>query len=381
MKRITCIEDLRQLAKRRVPQMFYDYVDGGSWTESTYRANEDALARVRLRQRVGRDVAERTTAATVLGQPSALPLALSPTGLAGMLYADGEIIAARAARTACVPFILSTMSICSIEDVARHVDGKFWFQLYVMRDRDFVCDLIERARTVGCPALVLTLDLQVQGQRHKDIRNGLAAPLRLTLANAIRLASKPAWCLNMARTHRHNFGNIIGHARNVPDLASLSSWTAQQFQPGLSWDDVAWVKQRWGGKLVIKGILDAEDAHHAINAGADALVVSNHGGRQLDGALSSIEALADVVEAVGGRIEVHMDGGIRSGQDIIRALAFGAKAVHIGRPYLYGLGAAGEKGVLTCLEILTKELDLTMAFCGVRGTDEIDRSVLAFPKF
>jgi L-lactate dehydrogenase (cytochrome) len=360
--------------------MFYDYVDGGSWTESTYRANEEALARVRLRQRVGRNVADRSTAATLLGEPSTMPLALSPTGLAGMLYANGEIIAARAAFKAGVPFILSTMSICSIEDVAEHSGAPFWFQLYVMRDRDFVCDLIERARAAGCPALVLTLDLQVQGQRHKDIRNGLATPLRLTLANAIRLAAKPAWCVNMASTRRRHFGNIIGHARNVSDLPSLSTWTAQQFEPGLSWDDVAWVKQRWRGKLVVKGVLDAEDARHAVDAGADALIVSNHGGRQLDGALASIEALADVVDKVGHRTEVHMDGGIRSGQDIARALAFGAKAVHIGRPYLYGLGAAGEKGVLTCLQILAKELDLTMAFCGVRRTDEIDRSLLAFPK-
>lgn len=369
------------MAKRRVPRMFYDYVDGGSWTESTYRANEEALARVRLRQRVGRDVSNRTAAAMILGETTSMPLVLSPTGLAGMLYADGEIIAARAARKMGVPFTLSTMSICSIEDVAQYAGGPFWFQLYIMRDRDFVCSLIDRARAAGCPALVLTLDLQVQGQRHKDVRNGLAAPLRLTLANAMRLATKPAWCLNMARTHRRQFGNIVGHVRNVSDITSLAAWTAQQFQPGISWNDVVWVKRYWGGKLVVKGILDAEDARHAVDAGADALVVSNHGGRQLDGALSSIEALADVVQAVGSRTEVHMDGGIRSGQDIVRALACGAKAVHIGRPYLYGLGAAGEQGVRACLEILHKELDLTMAFCGARRIEEIDRSTLAFSKF
>jgi L-lactate dehydrogenase (cytochrome) len=376
MSIITCIEDLRLLAKRRVPRMFYDYADAGSWTESTYRANADDFAKIKLRQRVAVNLENRTTASTMIGQPVAMPVALAPTGLTGMQHADGEILAARAAEKFGVPFTLSTMSICSIEDVAAHTAAPFWFQLYVMKDRSFIERLIERARVARCSALMLTLDLQVLGQRHKDIKNGMTAPPKLTLANIVNMMGKPRWCLGMAGTRRHGFGNIVGHASAVSDMSSLAAWTAQQFDPKLSWDDVEWIKRLWGGKLIIKGIMDAEDARLAVDSGADALIVSNHGGRQLDGTCSSIAALPAIVQAVGSRIEVHMDGGIRSGQDVIRALALGAKGVYIGRPFLYGLGALGQEGVSTCLEIIRNELDLTMAFCGLRDVNHVDSKIL-----
>ncbi|GAB3439819.1 alpha-hydroxy-acid oxidizing protein [Massilia solisilvae] len=376
MTTITNIEDLRILAQKRVPRMFYDYADAGSWTESTYRANSEDLQKIKFRQRVAVNLENRSTKSTLIGEEVAMPVALAPTGLTGMQHADGEILAARAAEKFGVPFTLSTMSICSIEDVAAHTTRPFWFQLYVMRDRDFIHRLIERARAARCSALVLTLDLQVLGQRHKDIRNGMSAPPKLTIRNMLNLATKPRWCLGMLGTPRRQFGNIVGHATSVSDLSSLSSWTSQQFDPALSWADVEWIKQRWGGKLIIKGIMDPEDARLAVESGADALIVSNHGGRQLDGAQSSIAALPAIVDAVGKQIEVHMDGGIRSGQDVIRALALGAKGVHIGRPFLYGLGAMGEAGVTKCLEIIRNELDLTMAFCGLRDVRDVDQKIL-----
>ncbi|MES2322289.1 MAG: alpha-hydroxy acid oxidase [Pseudomonadota bacterium] len=373
---ITTVEDLRVLAKKRVPRMFYDYADAGSWTESTYRANESDFAQIKFRQRVAVNLENRSTRSTMAGQDVAMPLALAPTGLAGMQHADGEILAARAAEKFGVPFTLSTMSICSIEDVAANTSKPFWFQLYVMKDRAFVERLIDRAKAAKCSALVLTLDLQVLGQRHKDIRNGLSAPPRLTLANILNLMIRPRWCAGMLGTSRRGFGNIVGHTSGVTDMASLAAWTSQQFDPALSWDDVAWIKQRWGGKLILKGIMDPDDARLAAGSGADALIVSNHGGRQLDGALSSIAALPSIVDAVGGQIEVHMDGGVRSGQDVLRALALGAKGVYIGRPFLYGLGAMGEAGVTACLEIIRNELDLSMAFCGIRDVNDVDRRIL-----
>ncbi len=373
---ITCIEDLRLLAKQRVPRMFYDYADSGAWTESTYRANESDFAKFKFRQRVAVNLENRSTRSTMVGQPVAMPVALAPTGLTGMQHADGEILAARAAEQFGVPFTLSTMSICSIEDVAAQTTKPFWFQLYMMKDRDFIGRLIERAKAARCSALVLTLDLQVLGQRHKDLRNGLSAPPRLTLPNILNMMTKPRWCLGMLGTNRHGFGNVIGHATAVDDMSSLSAWTAQQFDLTLSWKDVEWIKQRWDGKLIIKGIMDVEDARLAADSGADALVVSNHGGRQLDGTSSSIAALAPIVDAVGDRIEVHMDGGVRSGQDVLRAVALGAKGVYIGRPFLYGLGAMGGAGVTKCLELIHKELDLTMALCGRRDISDVDRDIL-----
>jgi len=373
---ITTVEDLRVLAKKRVPRMFYDYADAGSWTESTYRANESDFAQIKFRQRVAVNLENRSTRSTMVGQDVAMPLALAPTGLTGMQHADGEILAARAAEKFGVPFTLSTMSICSIEDVAANTSKPFWFQLYVMKDRAFVERLIDRAKAAKCSALVLTLDLQVLGQRHKDIRNGLSAPPRLTMANILNLMTRPRWCAGMLGTSRRGFGNIVGHTSGVTDMASLAAWTSQQFDLALSWDDVAWIKQRWGGKLILKGIMDPDDARLAAGSGADALIVSNHGGRQLDGALSSIAALPSIVDAVGGQIEVHMDGGVRSGQDVLRALALGAKGVYIGRPFLYGLGAMGEAGVTACLEIIRNELDLSMAFCGIRDVNDVDRRIL-----
>jgi L-lactate dehydrogenase (cytochrome) len=373
---ITCVEDLRVLAQKRVPRMFYDYVDSGSWTESTYRANAADFAKIRLRQRVAVDMDNRTLASTMVGVPVSMPVALSPTGFAGMQHADGEILAARAAEKFGIPFTLSTMSICSIEDVAAHTTAPFWFQLYMMRDRDFMERLIERARAANCGALVLTLDLQILGQRHKDIRNGLSAPPRLTLPNILNIATKPRWWTSMLGTKRHSFGNIVGHVKSVDDISQLSSWTASQFDPRLDWDDVEWVRKLWGGKLILKGVMDPEDARRAAGSGADALVVSNHGGRQLDGAPSSIEALPAIAEAVDGRIEVWMDGGIRSGQDVIKGLALGAHATMIGRPFLYGLGAMGEAGVTRCLEIIRNELDITMALCGHRDIQAVDRRIL-----
>jgi len=373
---ITCIEDLRQLAQRRVPRMFYDYADSGSWTESTYRANESDFRGIKLRQRVAVNMENRSTATTMVGQAVSMPVALAPTGLTGMQHADGEILAAQAAEAFGVPFTLSTMSICSIEDVAARTSKPFWFQLYVMKDRGFIERLIDRARAARCSALVLTLDLQILGQRHKDLKNGLSAPPKPTLANLLNLATKPRWCLGMLGTPRRQFGNIVGHVKGVDDMSSLSDWAAKQFDPALSWDDVAWIKQRWGGKLILKGIQDVEDARLAVQSGADALVVSNHGGRQLDGAESSIRALPAIVDAVGSEIEVHMDGGIRSGQDVLKAWALGARGCYIGRAFLYGLGAMGGPGVTKVLEIIHKELDLSMAFCGRTRITDVDQTIL-----
>jgi len=373
---IATVEDLRKVAKKRVPRMFYDYADSGSWTESTYRANEEDLQKIKFRRRVAVNMENRNIATTMAGTPVSMPVVLAPTGLTGMQHADGEILAAQAAEAFGVPFTLSTMSICSIEDVAAHTTKPFWFQLYVMRDRDFIERLIDRAKAARCGALMLTLDLQIMGQRHRDLRNGLTAPPRMTPANLLNLAGKPTWCWNMLRTQRRTFRNIAGHAKGVSDLASLAAWTAQQFDPRLNWDDVEWIKNRWGGKLILKGVLDPEDARRAVDSGADALVVSNHGGRQLDGAMSSISMLPQIVAEVGGRTEVWMDGGVRSGQDILRAVALGARGTMIGRSFLYGLGAGGKEGVAKVLEILAKELDVTMALCGHRDIHAIDRSIL-----
>ena len=373
---ITQIEDLRRLAHKRVPRMFYDYADSGSWTESTYRANEADFARIKLRQRVAVDMRNRSTATTMIGQKVAMPLALAPTGLTGMQHADGEILAARAAMAFGVPFTLSTMSICSIEDVAEHAGRGFWFQLYMMKDREFMSRLIGRAKAAGCSALVLTLDLQILGQRHKDLINGLSAPPKLTLKNIVNMATKPRWAWGMLRTSRRGFGNIVGHVSGVDDMSSLSTWTAQQFDPALDWDVVQWVKQQWGGPLIIKGILDVADARLAAQSGADALVVSNHGGRQLDGAPSSIRVLPEIVDAVGSQIEVHLDGGVRSGQDVLRARALGAQAVYIGRPFLYGLGAMGQAGVTKALQLIHHELDVTMALCGHREIEQVNREII-----
>ncbi len=377
MTTITHIEDLRVLAQKRVPRMFYDYADSGSWSESTYRANTADFQTIKFRQRVAINMEQRSTASTLLGQSVRMPVALAPVGLCGMQHADGEILAARAAKAFGVPFTLSTMSICSIEDVAQGTGGHpFWFQLYVIRDRGFIERLIERARAANCSALVLTLDLQILGQRHKDLKNGLSAPPRLNVANLLNMMGKPRWALGMLGTRRRGFGNIVGHVGGVEDMGSLSEWSARQFDPTLNWADVEWIKKRWGGKLILKGILDVEDARLARDSGADALIVSNHGGRQLDGAESSIRALPAIVDAVGRHIEVHMDGGVRSGQDVLKAIALGAKGVHIGRAYVYGLGAMGEEGVRLALELLHKEMDITMALCGKTDINAIDKSLL-----
>ena len=373
---ITSIEDLRILAKARVPKMFYDYADSGSWTEGTYRSNESDFALIKLRQRVAVNIENRSTAATMVGQAVKMPVAIAPVGLAGMQHADGEIHAARAAEKFGIPFTLSTMSICSIEDIAAHTTSPFWFQLYMMRDRDAMARIIDRCKAARCSALVLTLDLQVIGQRHKDLKNGLSAPPRPTLANLLNLTMKPRWCLNMLGTRRHTFRNLVGHVKDVSDMKSLSIWTKEQFDPRLSWADVAWVKERWGGKLILKGIMDVEDALLAVQAGADAIVVSNHGGRQLDGAPSSISALPAIVAAVGDKLEVWMDGGIRSGQDVLKAWALGARGTMIGRAMVYGLGAMGETGVTKALQIIHNELDITMAFCGHRDIRTVDSEIL-----
>lgn len=380
LAKVTCIEDLRQIAKRRIPRMFYDYVDSGSWTQSTYLSNDDDFQRLKFKQKVAIDIQSRSLRTTMIGTDVAMPVALAPTGLTGMLYGDGEILAARAAAQFGVPFTLSTVSICSIEDVAAHTNHPFWFQLYVMRDRDFMLRLIERAKAAGCSALVVTLDLQVMGQRHKDIKNGLTAPPKPTLTNLLNLALKPHWCLSMSRTPRRTFGNIVGHAKGVSDVSSLASWTAEQFDPSLSWDDIEWIKKAWGGKLVLKGIMDAQDARHAVASGADALIVSNHGGRQLDGAPSSIAALPHIVQAVSKDIEVWLDSGIRSGQDVLRATALGARGTLIGRAFLYGLAAGGQAGVTRALQLIAKELDISMAFCGRTDIGGVDRSILVNPQ-
>jgi L-lactate dehydrogenase (cytochrome) len=378
MKTMTCIEDLRQSARRHVPQAFFDYVDGGSYAEETLRANRADLERIRLRQRILVDVAGRSTAATILGEPASLPLVLAPIGLCGMQHGDGEILACRAAQAAGIPFTLSTMSICSIEDVAAAVDKPFWFQLYVMKDRGFVRALIERAAAAKCSALVLTVDLQVLGQRHRDIRNGMTVPLKLYRPkNMWDIATRPGWALSILRGKRRSFGNLVGHVRGVDDVTSLANWTNSQFDATLNWKDVEWIASLWPGKLILKGILDVEDARIAAKTGAAALIVSNHGGRQLDGALSSISALPPIVEAVGSAIEVLFDGGIRSGQDVMRALALGARACLSGRAYVYGLGAGGQAGVARAIEIIRSELDISMALTGVNTIGEIDRRVVA----
>ena len=376
MSVVTSIEDLRVLMKKRVPRMFYDYVDTGSWTESTYRANEADFKPLKFRQRVAVNMENRTLRTQMIGQDVAMPVAIAPTGSTGMLHADGEILAARAAEKFGIPFTLSTMSICSIEDIAAHTKAPFWFQLYVMRDKAFVESLIERARAAGCAALMITLDLQVLGQRHRDIKNGLSTPVKPTIPNLINLALHPRWCMGMLGTRRRNFGNIVGYVKDVDNIGSLGEWTAKQFDPRLSWADVEWIKKRWGGKLILKGIMDVEDARLAADSGADALVVSNHGGRQLDGAPSSISALPAIAAAVGARIEVWMDGGIRSGQDVLKACALGARGTMIGRSFLYGLGALGEAGVSKALDIIARELDLSMAFCGHTDIRQVDEKIL-----
>jgi L-lactate dehydrogenase (cytochrome) len=377
MKPVLTIEEMKQVAKRRVPKMFFDYADSGSWTEGTYRANEADFADIKLRQRVLVDMTNRSLETKMAGQTVSMPVALAPTGLTGMQHADGEMLAARAAEEFGVPFTLSTMSICSIEDVKSATTKPFWFQLYVMRDRDFVGNLIDRAKAAGCSALVLTADLQILGQRHKDVRNGLSAPPKMTLINLIDIAMRPRWAFGMLGTQRRTFRNIVGHAKGVGDITSLSNWTAEQFDPRLSWNDVEWIKKRWGGPLIIKGILDEEDARSAVSTGADAIIVSNHGGRQLDGARSSISMLPRIVDAVGDKIEVHFDGGIRCGQDVLKAVALGARGTYIGRAFLYGLGAFGKEGVTRSLEIIRKELDTTMALCGKRAITDVDRNILA----
>ena len=376
MTTITCIEDLKALYKRRVPKMFYDYTESGSWTEQTFKSNETALQRILFKQRVLVDLSQRSVASTLLGQPVSMPVALAPVGLTGYQHADGEIKAAIAAARFGVPYTLSTMSICSIEDVAAKTSAPFWFQLYVMRDRGFIRRLIQRAKAAECSALVLTVDLQILGQRHKDIKNGLSTPPKPTLKNIINMVSKPRWGLGMLGTPRRDFGNIIGHVAGVEDTGSLSEWTRQQFDPGLNWDDVAWIKDLWGGPLIIKGIMTPEDACLARDHGADAIIVSNHGGRQLDGAPASIEVLPAIKAAVGDRLEVLMDGGIRSGQDVLRALASGADGTMVGRAYIYGLGALGEAGVSETLNILRNELDLTMAFCGRTNIASVSDDIL-----
>ena len=377
---ITCIDDLKRLHKRRVPKMFFDYCESGSYTEQTFRDNVSDFHQIRLRQKVAVDMSNRSTAGTMIGQAVTMPVALAPVGFTGMQSADGEIKAARAAEKFGVPFTLSTMSICSIEDVAEHTTAPFWFQLYVMQDHDFVDRLIQRAQAARCSALVLTLDLQILGQRHKDLKNGLSAPPRLTLPNILDMCRRPRWAMGMLGTKRHTFRNIVGHAKGVGDLSSLSSWTNEQFDPQLDWAKVARIRDQWGGKFILKGILDEEDAKRAAEFGADAIIVSNHGGRQLDGALSSIRMLPRIVDAVAGRCEVWLDSGIRSGQDILKALAMGANATMIGRSYIYGLGAMGEAGVTAALTILRKELDVTMALCGERDVRNLGRHNLLVPK-
>ena len=376
MPTITHIEDLQRLFHKRVPKMFADYVDSGSWTESTYRANESDFDNIKFNQRVAVDMSNRSLKTTLVGQDASMPVALAPTGLTGMFRADGEMLAAKAAEAMGVPFTLSTMSVCSIEDVASVTTKPFWFQLYVMKDRGFIENLIERAKAANCSALMLTLDLQILGQRHKDIKNGLSVPPKMTASQIYNMAIKPRWCMNMLSTKRHSFRNIQGHVNDAQDLSSLSVWTAKQFDEQLSWDDVEWIKQKWGGPLILKGIMDVRDAHLAVKSGADAIIVSNHGGRQLDGARSAISVLPEIIDAVGSEIEVHMDSGIRSGQDVLKAVSLGAKGVYIGRSYLYGLGALGEEGVKLALEIIRNEMDITMAFCGEREITAMNRSHL-----
>ena len=377
---ITCIDDLKQLHRRRAPRMFYDYCESGSWTEQTFRENTTDFDKIRLRQRVAVDMSGRSTKTQMIGQDVAMPVALAPVGLTGMQCADGEIKAARAAKEFGVPFTLSTMSINSIEDVAEATRHPFWFQLYTMKDQGFVSSLIQRAKDANCSALVITLDLQILGQRHKDLKNGLSAPPKPTLANMVNLATKWQWGLGMLGAKRRHFGNIVGHVQGVSDTANLAAWTAEQFDPTLDWDKIAKIKQEWGGKVILKGILDADDAKMAMQVGADAIIVSNHGGRQLDGALSSIRALPSILDAVGDQTEVHLDRGIRSGQDVLKAIAMGAKGTYIGRAFVYGLGAMGQAGVTKALEVIHKEMDITMALCGRRRIDELGRDILLVPE-
>ncbi|MDD9923914.1 MAG: alpha-hydroxy acid oxidase [Boseongicola sp.] len=374
------IADLKRLYKRRVPKMFYDYAESGSWTEQTFRENTSDFAELRLRQRIAVDMDNRTTRTKMVGEDVAMPVALAPVGLTGMQSADGEIKAARAAEKFGVPFCLSTMSICSIEDVAEHTEKPFWFQVYTLKDDDFMQRLFDRARAANCSAIVITVDLQILGQRHKDLKNGLSAPPKLTAASVANMMTKVHWGLEMLRTKRRFFGNIVGHAEGVSDPSSLSSWTAEAFDPSLDWDRIKKFKDMWGGKVILKGVLDVEDAKKAAEVGADAIIVSNHGGRQLDGALSSIRMLEPIVEAVGDKVEIWLDGGIRSGQDVLKAVALGAKGTMIGRSWVYGLGAMGEAGVTKALEIIHKELDLSMAFCGKRDISQVDRDILLVPK-
>lgn len=376
LQRITCIADMHAVYRRKVPQMFVDYCDSGAWTEQTWRENNEDYKQYKFRQKVLVNMDNRSLASTMIGQQVKMPIALAPTGLIGMQHADGEILAAKAAEKFGIPYIMSTMSICSIEDVAAATTQPFWFQLYMMRDRVFMQQLIQRAKKAKCSALVLTADLQIMGQRHKDIKNGLSAPPRLTIRNILNMCTKPQWCLAMLGTKRHSFGNIVGHVEGISNTSSLSSWTSEQFDLQLSWDDVTWVKQQWGGKLIIKGIMEVDDARLAVQAGADAIVVSNHGGRQLDSAPSTISVLEEIVAAVGEQTEVYIDGGILSGQDVLKATALGAKGCLIGRAFIYGLGAYGEAGVSRVLEILYKELDLSMAFCGKTKIQQVDKSIL-----
>ena len=377
---ITCIEDLKRLHKARTPRMFYDYAESGSYTEQTFRENTTDFQRIKLRQKVAVDMSNRNLASDMIGMPVAMPVALAPVGLTGMQHADGEIHAARAAEKAGLPYCLSTMSICSIEDVAQNTTKPFMFQLYVMKDQDFLANIINRAKQANCSALVLTLDLQILGQRHKDLKNGLSAPPKFTLPTMIDLATRWRWGVGMLQTKRRFFGNIVGHAKGVGDTSSLSSWTSEQFDERLDWDKVARIRDMWGGKLIIKGIMDPDDARIAADFGADAIIVSNHGGRQLDGALSSIRMLPHIIEAVGDRIEVHMDGGIRSGQDVLKAVALGAHTTWIGRAYIHGLGAMGEPGVTAALDTIRKELDITMALCGERDIHNVGRHNLMLPQ-
>ncbi len=377
---IACIDDLKQLYRRRTPRMFYDYAESGSYSEQTFRENTSDFAKIRLRQRVARDLSGRVLETEMIGQKVTMPVALAPVGSTGMQNPDGEIKAARAAAKFGVPYTLSTMSICSIEDVAAASPTPFWFQLYVMRDEDFVDAIIERARKAKCSALVLTLDLQILGQRHRDVRNGLSSPPKLTIPNLINIATKPAWALGMLQTPRRQFRNIVGHVKNVEKLSDLTAWANEQFDPKLDWSKVRRIRDQWGGKFILKGILDPDDARMAADFGADAIVVSNHGGRQLDGAVSSISMLPSIVRAVGDRVEVHVDGGIRSGQDVLKAVAMGAKSTYIGRSYVYGLGAMGEAGVTKALEIIQKELDISMALCGERDVKNLGPHNLLIPK-
>lgn len=370
------IADLERIARRRVPKLFFDYVSAGSWSESTLRANVQDFEKIKLRQRVLVDMTDRSIETTMIGQKVAMPVALAPIGICGMQHADGEILAAKAAEEFGVPFTLSTMSVCSIETVAAATKRPFWFQLYVMRDRDFINALIDRAKAAGCSALVLTLDLQILAQRHNDIRNGLTTPPKFTPKHVWQMATRPAWCLGMVQTRNRTFGNIVGHAKGVEDVSSMSTWTAEQFDPRLNWKDVEWIKKRWGGPLILKGVLDVDDARMAANTGADAIIVSNHGGRQLDGAPSSISVLPEIVEAVGDRIEIHLDGGIRSGQDVLKALCLGARGTFVGRAFIYGLGAMGQAGVRLALDIIARELDMTMALCGERKVADLSRDNL-----